>query len=418
WRRRHGGCIQQARNWKTLYQNSDIQNRQLNAQLLIIQNNPIQTTMAGYPPPRFAGRAEDDLDNYIKDYRLYLTAAGIATNNAAGKQRALSLWQSCLIGDAANWRETKIAGKKFRLNHVRCGNNLADMATVRALNNVNMTAAMIAASDGTPAPALPAGATGNTVIPAHNVHVNEDWSIAGGCAVDAGTATNAPNNATNNNNHIVLPDINISQEIYLFKTQYTTILRQQQEMIFGTLVQGSDSIREYYRKICRYTKLGGVNDAHKRAQFLRGLSRENKLEIKRLGLNKPLNDELIESLEAIETEKNEMLLSDISTPVQAKAPSITTADIERIVSARVADVLQKSQPLYVPPVSHPTPVIDPRYKEAFDRLVILALALGYPIQDDVKWEKNVTINELEEWITNQLLTRLSRDDPAHDNMYI
>ena len=66
WRRRHGGCIQQARNWKRLYQNSDIQNQQLNAQLLIIQNNPIQTTMAGYPPPRFAGRAEDDLDDFIK----------------------------------------------------------------------------------------------------------------------------------------------------------------------------------------------------------------------------------------------------------------------------------------------------------------------------------------------------------------
>src|SRR5581483_4995334 len=177
-------------------------------------------------------------------------------------------------------------------------------------------------------------------------------------------------------------------------------------MIFGTLVQRSDSIREYYRKICRYAKLGGINETHKRAQFLRGLSHENKLEIKRLGLNRPLNDELIESLEAIETEKNKMLLSDISTPVQAKAPSITTADIERIVSTRVADALQKSQPSYVPPVSHPAPVIDPRYKEAFDRLVILALALGYPVQDDVKWEKNVTINELEEWIINQLLTRL------------
>src|SRR5436853_38747 len=152
-------------------------------------------------------------------------------------------------------------------------------------------------------------------------------------------------------------------------------------MIFGTLVQGSDSIREYYRKICKYAKLGGVNETHKRAQFLRGLSRENKLEIKRLGLNRPLNDELIESLEAIETEKNEMLLSDISAPAKApalaKEPSITTADIERIVSARVADALQKSQPAYIPPVSHPTPVIDqdPRHKTAFDRLVILALSI-------------------------------------------
>src|SRR5579871_6212598 len=116
--------------------------------------------MAGYPPPRFAGRAEDDLDDYIKNYRLFLTAAGITTNNATGKQRALALWQSCLTGDAANWRETKIAGKKFRLNHVRCGNALADMAAVRALNNVNITAALLAAPDGTPVPTLPVGATG------------------------------------------------------------------------------------------------------------------------------------------------------------------------------------------------------------------------------------------------------------------
>ena len=59
-----------------------------------------------------------------------------------------------------------------------------------------------------------------------------------------------------------------------------------------------------------------------------------------------MNDELIEFLEAIEMEKNEILLNNISAhakaPVLAKEPSITTADIERIVSARVADALQES----------------------------------------------------------------------------
>ncbi|CAB4375665.1 unnamed protein product [Rhizophagus irregularis] len=204
--------------------------------------------MAGYAPKRFLGRADEDIDEFIKDYRLYLTAANITTANAGGKQRALELFWSCLTDEASRWVEDKLKGKKWRLNHVRCGNALENMAAVVALNNANITAAMINAPDGTPAPALPGGATGATVIPAHNVHTDEDWSLAGGCPVDAGTATNAPNGALNNNNHIVLPDINISQVIYWFKRNYPTVVREQQELIFGTLTQGSDSVRNYYRK--------------------------------------------------------------------------------------------------------------------------------------------------------------------------
>jgi hypothetical protein len=46
--------------------------------------------MAGYAPPRFSGSAHEDVDDFIKDFRLYLTAAGIVTNNPAGKQRAIA----------------------------------------------------------------------------------------------------------------------------------------------------------------------------------------------------------------------------------------------------------------------------------------------------------------------------------------
>src|SRR6266498_5723660 len=99
------------------------------------------------------------------------------------------------------------------------------MATIVALNNANIKAAMINASDGTLASALPAEATGTTVIPAHNVHTDEDWSLARGCPVDAGIATNAPNGVLNNNNHIVLSDINISQVIYWFKRNYPTVVQ-------------------------------------------------------------------------------------------------------------------------------------------------------------------------------------------------
>ncbi|EXX68664.1 uncharacterized protein OCT59_022911 [Rhizophagus irregularis] len=87
------------------------------------------------------------------------------------------------------------------------------MAAIVGLNNAQIIAAMINAPDGTLAPALPAGATGATVISAYNVHADEDWSLTGGCPVDAGTATNAPNGALNNNNHIVFSDINISRHL-------------------------------------------------------------------------------------------------------------------------------------------------------------------------------------------------------------
>ena len=56
--------------------------------------------MAGYSPLRYSGRGDEDLDEHIKNYCLYLTAARIATNNAQGKQKALTLWQSTLTGDA------------------------------------------------------------------------------------------------------------------------------------------------------------------------------------------------------------------------------------------------------------------------------------------------------------------------------
>ncbi|GBC36223.2 hypothetical protein GLOIN_2v1886689 [Rhizophagus irregularis DAOM 181602=DAOM 197198] len=64
--------------------------------------------------------------------------------------------------------------------------------------------------------------------------------------------------------------------------------------------------------------------------------------MKRLGLNRPLNDELIETLEEIETERNNLLLGeDIYnqpiTKTKLKAPAhqnITTEDIDRIVNSK------------------------------------------------------------------------------------
>ncbi len=72
--------------------------------------------MAGYAPKRFSGRADEDIDEFIKDYRLYLTVANITTANAGGKQRALELFRLCLSDEASRWAEDKLISKKWRLN--------------------------------------------------------------------------------------------------------------------------------------------------------------------------------------------------------------------------------------------------------------------------------------------------------------
>ncbi|GES80360.1 hypothetical protein GLOIN_2v1886689 [Rhizophagus clarus] len=267
--------------WKAREINSRQNILNLQGQIFALQNNLPHIGMAGYAPKRFSD-------------------------------------------EASRWAEDKLKGKKWRLNHVKCGNALANMAAVVALNNANITAAMINTPD------------------------DEDWSLAGGYPIDAGTATNTPNGALNNNNPIVLPDINISQVIYWFKRNYPTVIREQQELIFGTLTQGSDSVRNYYRKIDKYARWARISDREKRIQFIRGLSPENKLEMKRLGLNRPLDDDLIETLEEIETERNNLLLGeDIynqpATKTKPKTSShqgITTEDVDRIVNSRIQALQQ------------------------------------------------------------------------------
>ncbi|CAI2184219.1 17816_t:CDS:2, partial [Funneliformis geosporum] len=273
----------------------------LQAQIFALQNNFPHIGMAGYASKKFSGRADEDIDEFIKDYRLYLMTSNITTANAGSKQKALELFWSCMTGETSHWVEDKLIG------------------TILALNNAKIMATMINASDGTPSPALLVGATGVTVILAHNVHANEDWSIARGCLVDLATANNVPNGVLNNNNPIVFPDINISQVIYWFKRNYPTVAR--------------------------------ISDREKRIQFIRGFSPENKLEMKRLGLNRPLNNKLIEILEKIEMERNNLLLEDVDRIVnsriqalqhlasnQSPAPSsgqenITKADLQAIAKS-------------------------------------------------------------------------------------
>ena len=80
---------------------------------------------------------------------------------------------------------------------------------------------------------------------------------------------------------------------------------------------------------------------------MRGLSPENKLELKRIGINKPLNTELIDTLEQIETEKIDMLLDTSGKPPANQG--ITSADIERIVNSRMQTIQQPQTQAYQQP---------------------------------------------------------------------
>ncbi|RGB31648.1 hypothetical protein C1646_763852 [Rhizophagus diaphanus] len=279
----------------------------LQVQIFALQNNLPHIGMAGYTPKRFSGRANEDIDEFIKDYRLYLTVANITTTNAG-----------------------------------------ANMAAVVVLNNANITAAMIIAPDGTPPPGLAAEATGATVILTHNVYADEDWSLASGCPIDAGIATNAPNGALNNNNHIVLPDINISQVIYWFKRNYPTVVQEQQELIFGTLTQVLPDIN--ISQVIYWFKRNYPTVVQEQQELIFGTLTQgsDSLEMKRLGLNRPLNYELIETLEEIEIERNNLLLGEdiynqpaIKTkPKTSSHQDISTEDVDSIVNNRIQALQQ------------------------------------------------------------------------------
>ncbi|GBB89187.1 hypothetical protein RclHR1_15880008 [Rhizophagus clarus] len=97
--------------------------------------------------------------------------------------------------------------------------------------------------------------------------------------------------------------------------------------------------------------------------------------MKRLGLNRPLNDELIETLEEIETERNNLLLGeDIynqpATKTKPKAPShqnITTEDIDRIENITRADLQEAIAKSFQETMSRATKTLNNSKKSANKR---------------------------------------------------
>ena len=131
----------------------------------------------------------------------------------------------------------------------------------------------------------------------------EDWHLAGGQPSDR------PVNAINagNNNPIVFGDIRIGQALYWLRTQYPTVISEKHNLVYGSLVQGSEPIGEFYSKLLKYGKMLNLDEQQIKGQFLRGLSSDLEDDAERIGTEQPLAD-LFEILERIEMQRAEKKL--------------------------------------------------------------------------------------------------------------
>ena len=77
-------------------------------------------------------------------------------------------------------------------------------------------------------------------------------------------------------------------------------------MLFGSMVQGSDSVGQFYSKLHKLARLAGIDEQQIRLQFIRGISPDNQLEIQRIRINRPVS-ELLTEREEIERYKTKQL---------------------------------------------------------------------------------------------------------------
>src|SRR6266496_1991499 len=112
----------------------------LQGQILVLQNNPLniqQIGMVGYGPPIFYGRPGEDPEDWLRDTQRYIIASRInvapGAGQAPGREEAFGLVVSCLAGDALNWYDTHVKGKNWRCNNLSDNLRVATLTAVRTL---------------------------------------------------------------------------------------------------------------------------------------------------------------------------------------------------------------------------------------------------------------------------------------------
>ncbi|CAJ0833396.1 14298_t:CDS:2 [Entrophospora sp. SA101] len=308
--------------------------------LLLRNNNPHinnnRTGMVGYELKKFHGSPTEDPEEHIEEFRLWLVGSGIDVGAGhANRINAHGVFIASLKGDAKDWYERTIHGKNWELRNLLDNTAQANLGAVQGQNAGQLGAQALNRANGQ---------NGNVIIPAHTVF-DEDWSFADGRPTDR--LPNAPN--TNTGNTVVVPGIRLGQVLYWFRTNYPTVTAEKQRVLFGSTVQGSDPVGRFYSNLRRLARLAGIDVQQIRLQFIRGLSPANQIEVRRLGLEKSV-DELLPKLEEIERYTAEQLsgayLRPISDPTSTNKirnkdnvsdnTGMTETDIKNLVKSMIS----------------------------------------------------------------------------------
>ncbi|PKK69420.1 hypothetical protein RhiirC2_781014 [Rhizophagus irregularis] len=146
-----------------------------------------------------------------------------------------------------------------------------------------------------------------------------------------------------------------------------------------------------------------------RQQFLNGLSCENQMEARRIGLENSVAS-ILNKLEEIERYKTDTAPASISTHtpiVTYQGP--TLADIENLINSKIPITTARSSAVPVPSSS---PFSSPQNDTSFQRLLALAYKLGLPRDVDIS---KVTLSDLEIFIDTELNKKLPPDHIYHGN---
>ncbi|GES97145.1 hypothetical protein GLOIN_2v1482738 [Rhizophagus clarus] len=336
--KRNAYRMTQAQNWHNIAQRLE--------GAMINNNARKQTCMAYYKPLEFSGLLSKDLEEHIHQWRLFLGGAEV-NNDYAGKIQALNIWLAKLKGRAREWYNDVLAGKNWALHHVNSRVNVADIAAagavpalpnmpgVQLLPNADNAGIGIGISlINTPSQA---GYTGAQIIPIDDFHIDQNWTFAKGCL------TNTPHNfpSANNANPIVIP-LDINYIINWFQNYYPIEVRGQQKVIYSTLTKGNRPINIFYWELEKYSWQLGITDHQKRLQFLRGIPPENKIEVKRIGLNRSLT-ELPKQVQVFQSMQNDPNSEAVKLLVVAMKRAKKTLTKESDPSKKKADQIHSDR---------------------------------------------------------------------------
>jgi len=131
---------------------------------------------------------------------------------------------------------------------------------------------------------------------------------------------------------------------------------------------------------------------------LQGLSRENQVEARRIGLEN-LTSAILKKLEEIERYRTDVSLpAPLSTPISSIQQGPSLDDIARLIDSKMQSLKYTATA-----PAHQSRFVD----QGRERLLMLAYRLGFPQPDN---EDAVTLEELENFIDKELRSRLVPDD--------